>query len=595
MQNGNIGKYYSGIIILNLENYQKLITLLNNLVVMKQNASQSSKMSPVLDSVFCIYEHFNVFKELNERKSQKVIKGIASVSDFLQASSNTAVAISIAYVEQVCYNSPTDLHSISRKVGFKPKEMFSISLEMSNLKRRGLIKQSSRRSRDGVNLSSKLINAINKSDAALLNHDTPSDGVQAIMQLRKLIEQLFECHDHDSNRELVEEIVDSAPRGFRLIDFVLDAEMYGSEKLAVLYMCSSVVLGKKSAFDLQELLESIIGDGFFAYMTLQEIKNGNSAIMPFIEYVNTGLNDLREVSLSKQVIEIITSDCSPLAVGPMDADCNVSYCKKITPESIPAQELHYKHDFQLQINKLIRLTSGEALTEYFNKCDVNATRQGINILLHGGPGTGKTELTKQICKMHNRELFIADISNIKDMWVGSSEKRLKEIFITYNAAVKTAIRLNKNIPVLLFDEADAILNKRIEASHSVDIMNNSLQNILLQELENLEGIAICTTNLTRNLDAAFDRRFTLKLEFERPDQIARVKILKSQLGDLEDSIIDELSKFELTGGQILNIKRRLLVDSILGEGDPKTNVIKYAIDESSFRTVNLSPIGFKRA
>jgi hypothetical protein len=560
------------------------------------NATTHTKQNTqIADHVFCIYEYYNISREMDQRLSRKVKKAKALVSDFLQISENAALVIAVAYVEQVCYNNPTDLHSVSRKSDLTPQEMFQISLEISQLKRRGLIKQSSRRSREGMNLSSKLINAINKNDSALLSIDTPSDGIQAIMQLRKVIEPLFETHDRDTNRELIDEIVEFAPRGFKLIDFILNSEMFGSEKLTVLYMCSSVILGKKSAFDLQELLESIMGDGFFAYLALQEIKSGRSAILPFIEFINTGVNDLRDVTLSRQVVEIINTDYDPLAVSAIDADCNVSYCKKITPESIAHQELHYNSDFQVQINKLIKLTSGQALAEYFKKCELNSTRQGINILLHGGPGTGKTELTKQICKMHNRDLFVADISNIKDMWVGSSEKRLKEIFITYNTAVKTAIRLNKNIPVLLFDEADAILNKRIEASYSVDIMNNSLQNILLQELENLEGIAICTTNLTRNLDTAFDRRFTLKLEFEQPDRVARIKILKSQLSDLDESIIDHLSKFELTGGQILNIKRRLLVDSILGEDDANTNVISYAENETSFRSVNLNPIGFKRA
>lgn len=66
-------------------------------------------------------------------------------------------------------------------------------------------------------------------------------------------------------------------------------------------------------------------------------------------------------------------------------------------------------------------------------------------------------------------------------------------------------------PILLFNEADAILNRRKQgAEGGVDKMENALQNIILQEMESLEGIMIATTNLTGNMDPAFGRRFLYK-------------------------------------------------------------------------------------
>ena len=63
-------------------------------------------------------------------------------------------------------------------------------------------------------------------------------------------------------------------------------------------------------------------------------------------------------------------------------------------------------------------------------------------------------------------------------------------------------------PILLFNEADAIFGIRQEgATRAVDKMENSIQNIILQEMEKLDGILIATTNLTTNLDKAFERRF----------------------------------------------------------------------------------------
>ena len=74
-------------------------------------------------------------------------------------------------------------------------------------------------------------------------------------------------------------------------------------------------------------------------------------------------------------------------------------------------------------------------------------------------------------------------------------------------------------PILLFNEADAIFGIRQEgATRAVDKMENSIQNIILQEMEKLDGILIATTNLTTNLDNAFERRFLYKIRFDRPDE-----------------------------------------------------------------------------
>ncbi|MDR0877431.1 MAG: ATP-binding protein [Treponema sp.] len=67
--------------------------------------------------------------------------------------------------------------------------------------------------------------------------------------------------------------------------------------------------------------------------------------------------------------------------------------------------------------------------------------------------------------------------------------------------------------VLLFNEADAIIGRRMgfnADSRAVDQMENSIQNIILQEMEDLSGILIATTNLAKNMDKAFERRFLYK-------------------------------------------------------------------------------------
>lgn len=94
------------------------------------------------------------------------------------------------------------------------------------------------------------------------------------------------------------------------------------------------------------------------------------------------------------------------------------------------------------------------------------------------------------------------IPRIISKWVGETEKNLSRLFDEYH---RTRKYFDKD-PILFFNEADAILGKRKSANSSVDKMNNSMQNILLQELEDFERNFIAAYNLADQLDEAFDRR-----------------------------------------------------------------------------------------
>ena len=154
-----------------------------------------------------------------------------------------------------------------------------------------------------------------------------------------------------------------------------------------------------------------------------------------------------------------------------------------------------------------------------------------------------------------------NISEIKSSWVGESEKNIKNVFNKYKYLVESS----EVAPILLFNEADAILGKRMEgAERAVDRMENSIQNIILQEIENMEGILIATTNIAGNLDKAFERRFLYKIEFERPDIQAKCAIWKSMIPELNEDEAECLaSRYDFSGGQIENICRKRTIDSIL--------------------------------
>lgn len=236
-------------------------------------------------------------------------------------------------------------------------------------------------------------------------------------------------------------------------------------------------------------------------------------------------------------------------------------------KEITKKNMYYNHKEEEQVSRLASLLSEDKFKGVQKRLEETGMRKGFACLFYGDPGTGKTETVLQIARATGRNVIQIDISAVKDKWVGESEKNIKGIFNRYRTLCSN---LDK-APILFFNEADAIFGKRMEgAERSVDKMNNSIQNIILQEIENLDGILIATTNLTGSLDPAFERRFLFMIRFCRPLADVKVKIWKSMLGDtLSDEDIRFLAtKYDFSGSEIENIARKRTVDYVLNGSQP---------------------------
>ena len=175
--------------------------------------------------------------------------------------------------------------------------------------------------------------------------------------------------------------------------------------------------------------------------------------------------------------------------------------------------------------------------------------------------------------------------------MGDSEKNIKALFDRYRELVKKA----KQTPILLFNEADAIIGIRQQgAQRAVEKMENSIQNIILQEMETLDGIMIATTNLQQNLDKAFERRFLYKIKFEKPTVEARVLIWRTMIPDLSEMDAKTLAaKYDFSGGQIENIARHYTIDSILHDAkEDKLAMLINHCDNERLDDNNTRRIGF---
>lgn len=242
----------------------------------------------------------------------------------------------------------------------------------------------------------------------------------------------------------------------------------------------------------------------------------------------------------------------------------------VKSEEIVPKKLFYGERVSAQIAELGKLLEENQYNQIRARMKEAGFRCGFACLFYGAPGTGKTETVLQLARQTGRDILQVNVSQIKSMWVGESEKNIKQLFDTYRAKVKDS----EIAPILLFNEADAIINKRQEgAERAVDKMENSIQNIILQEMETLDGILIATTNLAQNMDKAFERRFLYKIKFEKPTLEARISMWQEMIPTLkkDDSRI-LASKYDFSGGQIENIARHYTIGKIL-HGEP-TNVVE---------------------
>ena len=242
----------------------------------------------------------------------------------------------------------------------------------------------------------------------------------------------------------------------------------------------------------------------------------------------------------------------------------------IKAEEIVPKSLFYGDKICAQISELGKLLDEEQYTQIHSRMKETGFRCGFTCLFYGSAGTGKTETVLQLARQTGRDILQVNISQIKSMWVGESEKNIKQVFDNYRAKVKESIIA----PILLFNEADAVIGKRQEgAERAVDKMENSIQNIILQEMETLDGILIATTNLAQNMDKAFERRFLYKIKFEKPTVEARISMWREMIPVLKEEEARMLAaKYDFSGGQIENIARHYTIGNIL-HGDSE-NIIE---------------------
>ena len=399
-------------------------------------------------------------------------------------------------------------------------------------------------------------------------HRYDEDGTIA-----KNINRLMKQNQHLALVQNLQNIKDEADRWFMLL------------------MMTTLVIEEDSYVNARDLAQ-ILSERTVRIILKQIMDNKH----PFVQH---GYIELRNQAGQVQQGEWVLSQEGWLAmlgnqeevesIVPIEEDENINMLTSY--KQLAQRPLYFSDKTEEQVQTLTNLLHEEQLAKVRQALKTHNMPLGFCCLFYGAPGTGKTELVQQLAIATQRDLFQVNVATLRDKYVGESEKQLKRIFDKYRSLVRT----QEHAPILFFNEADAIFGNRMEnTQRSVDKMENALQNIILQEMEVLDGIMICTTNLTSCLDKAFDRRFIYKVEFEKPTNQARKLIWQSMLSSLNDEQATELAnRFDFSGGQIQNISRKQVINAIFsGKDELDYDQIKLDCQNESISRNSRGKVGF---
>ena len=164
----------------------------------------------------------------------------------------------------------------------------------------------------------------------------------------------------------------------------------------------------------------------------------------------------------------------------------------------------------------------------FLKNAVSKKQKGVNVLLYGSAGTGKTELSKVIASELNLKLY--EVAYDDEYGYATEDRRLRSYCLAQNV-------LSAGSNLLMYDEAEDIFNTNNDEKRQYG------KAFINRSLETNELPTIWITNNILDMDEAVVRRFNLAIEIGIPTEDVRAKIIKKYSENLIDNkLVKKLAK-----------------------------------------------------
>lgn len=366
----------------------------------------------------------------------------------------------------------------------------------------------------------------------------------------------------------------------------LSTDIY--EQCAILYLFGFELL-HKSSIGLNQLIDEIFNHPLLKIKYSSQWSNPCAPV--FEKGIFTPIIGIESTVTSISINPTIQKSLTPMELQnlKLTSQSSSKLFQAIHPKNILKVNLHYPLDFQLEVDIFLTQLQPSKLQPYLKRLKVNGMSPSLSVMLYGNPGTGKTELVKQLARKHNRTLVIVNLSGLRDKWFGESEKNITRLFSDLRRFSSTLTRE----PIILFNEADGFFHQRGNSGRSIDQTETGITTIFLNELENFEGILFATSNQTGNMDKAFERRWTIKLEVPSPTAEVRFRVLRDRFkGMIPYKALQQIAeKHPFSPAQADNIfKKFILINPEMGKACLLEEIV---IHEIGGWTPEIKSIGFK--
>lgn len=452
------------------------------------------------------------------------------------------------------------ISDIAKYTGCRTTKILRLSDDIDTLERQRYLRASRSRNSLSYRVPGAVLKSLRKNQPYIYEEEPIPDTQTFFDRFDRLMNEKNDDElTHDSLKELTMEMLDEI-KGTIFATELRRCGFGDEDTLLFIFMAHLFVENNDDNIGFHDIDDLFDNDEIPSWVK-REFRTRDSELFEkeLIENVNEdGMARTDAFKLTEKAKEQFLCELNLNKIGRSDRNL-------IKVGTLAKKDLIYNETERGQITELSSILSENRFNEVQKRLRSAGMRPGFCCIFYGAPGTGKTETVYQLARRTGRDIMRVDVDKIKSCWVGESEKNIKALFDRYRNICKNS----KLAPILLFNEADAVLGVRMEgASRAVDKMENSIQNIILQEMETLEGIMIATTNLTTNLDKAFERRFLYKIRFDNPTVNARIEIWQAMLKGLSNEDAQTLaSQFDLSGGEFENIARKHSVNAILSGND----------------------------
>ena len=523
--------------------------------------------------------------ELSDDLYKECSKEIKFICKKLDITKEQSVLLSV-FVEH-SNDSHIFLNEIAEYLGCRTTRMLRLSNEIDNLVERDFIRRARGLSTESYCVPLEVLDAFKRNQPIPERH---LENLSLADFFNKIAEFLELVDDDSMDQEIAQKWIGEMLISNRHLSFV--EKINGTYKLderdifIFIVFCHLFITKADDEITFRDM-ELIVDSSSMRYVRSEMIE-GKNALQKYNLIEWSGDGDFADRESYRLTMEAKREFLDELNIPSLSGN---KICRGVLKSTeITTRNLFYSDGVARRIDELVKLLDEEHYRDIHSRLEKQGFRSGFTCLFYGAPGTGKTETVMQLARRTGRDIMRVNFSEIKSQWVGESEKNIKSVFVTYRQKVKTSAI----IPILLFNEADAIIGKRQEgAERAVDKMENSIQNIILQEMEYLDGILIATTNLVQNMDTAFERRFLYKIQFDKPTAKVRAAIWHEMLPALDLSEAVKLAeRYDFTGGQIENVARHYAIDAILhGDNTPTADSLAYHCDNERIVCEN-KQIGF---